>query len=127
MPADSGSQRLVLIVDDDRAMNESLQRKFQARGCLTEAAFDGAQALKRMSEQVFDVILLDLLMPIEDGLAVLAKKRSSFNGLTPAYVLTSLSGEKLALARELGARGTFIKSDVTPAEVVNKIFHELAW
>lgn len=106
-------------------MNESLKRKFQARGCVTEAAFDGAQALERMNEQLFDVILLDLLMPVEDGLAVLAKKRATLNGATPSYVLTSLTGEKLQLARELGANGTFIKSEVTPGQVVDRILAEM--
>jgi len=74
-----------------------------------------------MEEKTYDAIILDLMMPIKDGFAVLAKKSSTKNPDTPAYVLTTLGEEKCELARELGAKMTFIKSQMSASEFIEAV------
>lgn len=116
----------VLIIEDDRNLNQSLVRKFQRLGFEVTGCYDGEQGIERLAVEPFDCVLLDLMMPVKDGFAVLAKKPSTPNAHTPAYALTGLGqDEKLALARELGARSVFNKSEMSPAEVAATIQREL--
>ncbi|MFA5799926.1 MAG: response regulator [Candidatus Peribacteraceae bacterium] len=121
MSADTNPKKKILVIEDDQSMNDSLQRKFQKLGCETEGCFDGEQGLNRMNEKTYDAILLDLMMPIKDGFAVLAKRSTTKNASTPVYVLTTLGEEKCDLARELGAKMTFIKSRMSAAQVIEEV------
>jgi CheY-like chemotaxis protein len=71
--------------------------------------------LERLQANAYDGVLMDLMMPMKDGFAVLARKGSTRNADAPAYVLTTLGEEKRALALELGARKVFLKSEDTAA------------
>lgn len=115
----------VLVIDDDQSLTGSLQRKFQKLGFKTEAAYDGIQALHLMNKEHFDGILLDLKMPNKDGFDVLKEKGTTLNSGTPAFVLTSLDEDKCALARKLGAKETFDKIRMSPAEVATVVGKEL--
>jgi CheY-like chemotaxis protein len=66
-------------------------------------------------------ILIDLMMPIKDGFAVLSQRGTAKNPNTPVYVLTTFGEEKCQLARQLGARKTFIKSEMSAAAVIEEI------
>jgi sigma-B regulation protein RsbU (phosphoserine phosphatase) len=122
----AAAPKRVLIVEDDRNLNQSLVRKFQRLGFEVIGCYNGEQGIERLAAEPFDCVLLDLMMPVKDGFAVLAKKPSTPNAHTPAYVLTGLGqDEKLALARELGARSVFNKSEMSPAEVAATIQREL--
>jgi two-component system copper resistance phosphate regulon response regulator CusR len=123
-PSSLGPKR-VLIIEDDRETNASLQRAFQTAGCEVDGCFDGAQGLERLQNSRYDAVLLDLLMPVQDGFAVLAKKPGTINAPTPAYVLTTLDGEQCQLALELGAKTAFIKSRTSPAEVAEAVCRDL--
>lgn len=112
----------ILVIDDDQEMNASLQRKFQKLGFLTEGVFNGEAGLGLLQTKVYDGIMLDLMMPIKDGFAVMAQLHGTPNKQTPVYVLTSV-GEpsKVDLAWDLGARMVFKKEDRGPAEVAQEV------
>jgi CheY-like chemotaxis protein len=121
-PSLGHATRRILIVDDDRFINQSLARKFTRAGCTATSAYDGREALEELGRNQFDGVLLDLKMPIEDGYAVLAKRKATPNAATPIYVLTTVGqDEELARARELGAKEVFFKSETSPAKVVGTI------
>jgi CheY-like chemotaxis protein len=61
----------VLIADDDDSVRDILRQALRMRGYGTEVARDGVEALNCLIEKHIDVVLLDLLMPNRDGLAVL--------------------------------------------------------
>jgi len=61
----------ILIVEDDRSAREGLSQLLTAKGFDVTAAGDGAQALTKLDEQHFDLMLLDVWMPRMDGLGVL--------------------------------------------------------
>ncbi len=78
----------LLLVEDNPAMQATLQRSFEKRGLQVVVCGDGARALDRWRAAVPDVVLLDLSLPGLDGLQVLAAARAE--GLrTPVLILTA--------------------------------------
>ncbi|WP_162813985.1 response regulator [Vibrio tetraodonis] len=62
---------LLLLVDDDVAVGESLTALLSALGCKITTAQNGADALNKMDQAQFDLILTDLKMPVLDGVELL--------------------------------------------------------
>ena len=78
----------VLLIEDNPALQTTLQRSFERRGLQVVLCGDGARALDRWRASVPDVVLLDLSLPGQDGLTVLAAARAE--GLTtPVLILTA--------------------------------------
>ncbi len=77
----------VCLIDDERIFVESLTKVLKKRGMEVRAAFDGLSALKLLSVEEPDVIVLDLRMPGMDGLAVLQEIRTK-DSQTPVILLT---------------------------------------
>jgi two-component system response regulator TctD len=78
----------LMLVEDNLAMQTTLQRSFERRGMQVTICGDGARALDRWQAALPDVVLLDLSLPGLDGLEVLSRARAA--GLTtPVLVLTA--------------------------------------
>jgi two-component system response regulator TctD len=78
----------LLLIEDNAAMQTTLQRSFERLGVQVVLCGDGARALDRWRASLPDVVLLDLSLPGRDGLQVLAAARAE--GLdTPVLVLTA--------------------------------------
>ena len=81
----------ILVVDDERAVRESLRRALELEGYEIELAADGQEALQRLEENGEgqpDAVLLDVLMPNVDGLEVCRRLRRSGNRV-PVLMLTA--------------------------------------
>jgi two-component system response regulator MprA len=78
----------ILVVDDDRAVRESLRRSLQFNGYQVELAGDGQQAMDSVVQQRPDAMVLDVMMPRLDGLEVCRRLRSTGDDL-PILVLTA--------------------------------------
>jgi two-component system, OmpR family, response regulator MprA len=81
----------ILVVDDERAVRESLKRALELEGYEIELAADGQEALQRLEgngESQPDAVLLDVLMPNVDGLEVCRRLRRSGNRV-PVLMLTA--------------------------------------
>jgi DNA-binding NtrC family response regulator len=61
----------VLVVDDEKDFATAIMERLKRRGLNATAAFGGQEALKSVSENVFDAVVLDLKMPGMDGLETL--------------------------------------------------------
>ena len=78
----------VLLIEDDPAMQTTLQRTLERRGMRVLTCLDGHRALDRWQASLPDVVLLDLSLPGPDGLQVLASARAQ--GLdTPVLIITA--------------------------------------
>jgi two-component system alkaline phosphatase synthesis response regulator PhoP/two-component system response regulator VicR len=66
----------VLVAEDEPNILRLLQVQLERAGCEVSVAEDGEQALKLLSEQQFDLAILDVMMPYVDGIAVLRQIRS---------------------------------------------------
>ncbi|MFI6868289.1 response regulator transcription factor [Nocardia sp. NPDC050406] len=78
----------ILVVDDDRAVRESLRRSLTFNGYTVDLAVDGADALEKVVGQRPDALVLDVMMPRLDGLEVCRRLRSTGDDL-PILVLTA--------------------------------------
>jgi two-component system, OmpR family, response regulator MprA len=80
----------ILVVDDERAVRESLRRALELEGYEIELAGDGSEALSALEgdEPQPDAVILDLLMPGVDGLEVCRRLRAAGNRL-PVLMLTA--------------------------------------
>ena len=78
----------ILVVDDDRAVRESLRRSLSFNGYSVALAQDGLEALDLISSDRPDAVVLDVMMPRLDGLEVCRQLRSTGDDL-PILVLTA--------------------------------------
>ncbi|MCF8589832.1 response regulator transcription factor [Gordonia liuliyuniae] len=78
----------ILVVDDDRAVRESLRRSLTFNGYTVDTAGDGLEALEKVIAARPDLLVLDVMMPRLDGLEVCRRLRSAGDDL-PILVLTA--------------------------------------
>ena len=111
----------ILIVEDERALAHALELKLTHEGFTVVVATNGQECLDISAQQHFDVILLDLIMPVMDGFQVLEHLRTR-PSMPAVFVLSNLSqheDETRALA--LGARKFFIKSNTPLTTIVEEV------
>lgn len=96
----------ILIVDDDREIARGLDLRFRAAGFDTEMAHDGQAGLEAASRCGPDVMVLDIRMPVMDGLTMLARmQEDESTGKIPVIVLSaSVADQAQCKALDLGAR-----------------------
>ena len=82
------SKPRVLVVDDDRAVRDSLRRSLEFNGYEVVLAADGAEALVMVGTQHPDVVVIDVMMPRLDGIETTRALRASGNDV-PVLVLTA--------------------------------------
>ena len=85
--SDTPSHR-VLVVDDDRAVRESLRRSLEFNGYTVSLASDGAEALASIGGSAPDALVIDVMMPRLDGIETTRALRTAGNDL-PILVLTA--------------------------------------
>jgi two-component system, OmpR family, response regulator MprA len=78
----------ILVVDDERPVREALERALRLEGYEVELAADGQEALFSVARRSADAIVLDVLMPVMDGLETCRKLRRQGNK-TPILLLTA--------------------------------------
>ncbi len=88
-PSDSlGDKPHVLVVDDDKAVRESLRRSLEFNGYVVALAGDGAEALAGIANHDPDVVVMDVMMPRLDGIEATKALRAAGNDV-PILVLTA--------------------------------------
>ena len=78
----------ILVVDDDRAVRDSIRRSLEFNGYTVEVATDGVEALARTPQVQPDAIVMDVMMPRLDGLETTRALRNAGNDV-PIIVLTA--------------------------------------
>lgn len=81
----------ILIVEDDPPIAEMLRDSLMEQGMLVELAGDGAIMDAKMRAMVFDLVVLDVMLPGEDGLSLCRRLRA--NSGIPILMLTSVNGD----------------------------------
>ncbi|WP_209305055.1 MULTISPECIES: response regulator transcription factor [unclassified Granulicatella] len=110
----------VLIVDDEQHLRTLLRFNLEKAGYSVDEATDGQEALDKVSEQAFDFILLDLMMPILDGIEVCKRLRRD-KCLVPIIMLTAKDDEvDKIIGLELGA-DDYMTKPFSPREVLARM------
>ncbi len=82
----------VLIVEDDRDLNETVAKFLSLKGYRADSCYDGQEALDRLYEHRYDLVLLDVKLPSLNGFEVAKEIRAYSN--VPIIFLTSLDTQK---------------------------------
>lgn len=118
--------RKILIVEDEAVLRDSYKLILSTEPYKVEAASNGAKALELCTKNNYDLILLDLMMPIMDGVSFLEHYTTQKKDLPKIIILSNLSsGNELTRALELGALKNFVKADLSPKELISMVRYEL--
>lgn len=100
---DSLSSCKILIFEDDAAIRSMLSDFFSAQGALVITAADGKNSLERIKKEKPDLIVLDVVMPFQSGLAVLRKLRAAGNQVSVLMLTEKDTVDDKVIGLELGA------------------------
>ena len=117
----------ILIVEDEVALLNALRDKFTREGFAVLEAKNGEEGLEIALREHPDLILLDIIMPVMDGMTMLAKLREDNWGKdAKVIVLTNLSDtEKVSAAMTKGTFDYLVKADWKLEDVVRKVRERL--
>ena len=109
----------ILIVDDDRELRALLTDFLGRHGCRVDAVADGRAMLQRLEAGRYDLVVLDLMLPGEDGLVLCRRLRSASS--LPVIMLTALAEEAdRIVGLEMGADDYVVKP-FSPRELLARI------
>src|SRR5262249_6074389 len=109
------SNKTLLVVDDSATFRQLLCMTLTRVEGITQAniteAFDGEDALDKLKNQSFDLVLTDIRMPRMDGLELIRKVRSELNEVALPIIIISTKGaeDDVKLGMSLGANGYLSK------------------
>lgn len=116
-------KRLILLVEDDTFLAGMYSTKLSLENFQVELAENGEDALKKVVQNVPDLVLLDIILPRMDGFEVLQSIKSNPKTKdVPVILLTNLGQKKdVDKGLALGAEDYLIKAHFMPNEVIDKI------
>jgi two-component system KDP operon response regulator KdpE len=114
---------LILLVDDDPAIRESMQRELQSSGYTTASASDGLEGVRVFESHTPDLILTDLSMPRSDGFELISAIRAKAR--TPIIVLSVRGNDTDKIrALDLGA-DDYVTKPFSVAELLARVRSQL--
>jgi len=78
----------ILLVEDEENLHETIKLNFELEGYEVTSAFDGNQALQAITNEYFDLIVLDIMLPEIDGISITENVRLN-NSETPILILSA--------------------------------------
>ena len=119
--------RKILLVEDDPTLREVYHLVRSTEPYEIIVASNGKEALDKCAQNKFDLILLDLMMPVLDGVGFLKEfvgERSA--PPTKVIVLSNLSsGNELTQAMSYGVQKSVLKADLSPRQLLAAVRYEL--
>ena len=118
------SSKKILIIEDDQFLREFYQELLQSEGYLVDVAGDGEQGLQKAKTGGYDLVLLDIMLPKKDGVAILQDLHLSppQNPNGSIVCLTNLGQDSIIKqCFALGAAGYLIKSAMNPDQVLTEV------
>jgi len=110
----------ILVVDDDQRLRDLLVRYLGGEGYEVKAVGDAAGMDKQLSRERYDLVVLDLMLPGEDGLAICRRLRAQ--NVAPAIVMLTAKGDEVdrIVGLEMGA-DDYLPKPFNPRELLARI------
>lgn len=120
-------KKKILIGEDEKPMAHALELKLNDSGFEAKAVFNGQEIVDELKKNKYDLVLLDLVMPVMDGLSMLSLMREDADlENIPVIMLTNLNDkESVAKALENKSYDYLVKSDWKIEDVVKKVREKL--
>jgi DNA-binding response OmpR family regulator len=117
------SDKKILVIEDDRVLRRVILDNLKSEGFIAIEAEDGVIGLETALKEHPDLMLVDVVMPRMDGIAMLEKLREDEWGKTAHVImLTNLSDtEKIAFAAKKGVNDYLVKADWDIASIIDKV------
>ncbi|TAN55818.1 MAG: response regulator [Magnetospirillum sp.] len=110
----------ILVVDDDREIRDLLARFLARHGLRVTTARDGAEMMKLLDEKRIDLVVLDLMLPGEDGLSLTRRLREARSTM-PIVMLTAMGEDTdRIVGLEMGA-DDYVAKPFNPRELLARI------
>ncbi len=121
-------QKIILVVEDESSYQDILLDKLSRSGFKVIGARNGKEGLETAIKLRPDLILLDIEMPLLNGLTMLEKLRQEDWGSTVKVILLSAyqDTDKISEAMDLGAYDYFVKTEIEIETLVEKIKEKIA-
>jgi two-component system alkaline phosphatase synthesis response regulator PhoP len=114
-------KRKVLIVEDNPDLLELLRLQFKEEGFATATALNGVDAIKKARSLMPDLLLLDIMLPELDGLAVCEIiRKDPATASMPILMITGLTGQLTRCAGIESGATDFVTKPFTTAQVVSR-------
>lgn len=120
--------KTILLVEDEVTLLSALRDKFSREGFTIFEAKNGQEGLNSAFANHPDLILLDIIMPVMDGMTVLKKLRAGdqWGKTVPVIILTNLNeGKKVSESLAYGTDEYLVKSDWKIEDIVKKVKEKL--
>ncbi|HPS21503.1 MAG TPA: response regulator [Candidatus Paceibacterota bacterium] len=117
-------KKIVLIIEDEVPILEALVDKLEREGFKTLQAKDGKEGIALADAHHPDMIILDVLMPVMDGIAFMKQireEKNSWGKKVPIMVLTNLGGEQKSQLDKYKPAFYITKTSLSMNDVANKI------
>lgn len=112
----------ILIIEQEQDFVEALSKQFEPSGYTLVHACDGQEALCKVKEEFFDLIILEIIIPKVDGMHVLTQLKKEMKLKIPIVVLTHLGHEDdKKMAMDLGAYSYFVKAQTPLTQLLTHI------
>lgn len=117
----------ILIVEDEKMLADMYRERFQQEGYEIYSAVDAESGLEMLQEVKPDLVVLDILLPKENGISFLKSKNNMKDVVSiPVIAFSNYDDiETKKEAKELGAKDYLIKTNHTPREILEKIKYYL--
>jgi CheY-like chemotaxis protein len=118
----------LLLVEDESIISEPLGFALRTQDLSLDIAANGLEALEFCSRTSYDLILLDIMMPLCNGVEFLKRaKLREKSPKTKVILMTNLaSGKEIDEALSLGAEKSVLKAMMTPRTLIEMVNEELA-
>lgn len=115
------SEKHILVVDDSSVIVESLEAILRISGYGVDTAFSGSEALRKIHQKDYDIVICDIEMPGLDGLEFLGRAKKEFDDDLDVILMTGyLDHDYFISAIRLGA-SDFIRKPIDGKQLVNSI------
>ena len=121
--AETADKKNILVVDDEKEIAELIEIHLMSQDYNVTKAKNGIEALDRLKEKKYDLVLLDVMMPKMDGKETLKKIREKYN--VPVIMVTAKTSEKDKVEGLTLGADDYVTKPIKPLELIARVKAQL--